>query len=214
MQFVGRFGLRFILPVVAVLAGALVTVVVSLDEMADAVNSIEQTTTARSVEAALKVTLRRIGDSQRDYAQWDDAVRNLYGTVDEGFVRENFIVSTADPVFFDTVILIDEDGNEIFGYRDGLALSLPALPSFGAEAIASLFDGLPRNGRDYEVRTGIVSTRNGLFAVAVGPVVPVSADFADRPTRARLLLVGRRLDDAAIARLGEDYQIANLHLVG
>ena len=214
VQFVGRFGLRFILPVIAVLAGALVTVIVSLDEMADAVNRIEQTTIAHSVEAALKVSLRRIGDTNRDYAQWDDAVRNLYGEVDKDFVRENFVVSTADPVFFDTVILIDEEGREVFGYRDGMALSLPALGAFGADAVARLVDGLPRNGTDYEVRTGIVSSRNGLFAVSVGPVVPASEDFANPPPRARLLLLGRRLDDGAIARLGQDYQIRDLHLVG
>jgi diguanylate cyclase (GGDEF)-like protein len=212
-QLIGRFGLRVILPVVAVLVGALATVVVSLNEMADAVNRIEETTTARSVEAALAVTLRRIGDTHRDYAQWDDAVRNLYGDVDKDFVRENYIVSTANPVFFDTVILIDENGREIFGYRNGMAMSLPALPIYQPKAIATLLDGLPRDGTTYAVHTGIISTRFGLAAVAVGPVVPASDEYGPRPERSRFILISRRFDDEAIARLGADYLIDRLHLV-
>jgi len=212
-QLLGRYGLRVILPVVAVLVGALATVIISLNEMADAVNRIEETTTARSVEAALKVTLRRIGDTHRDYSQWDDAVRNLYGDVDKDFVRENFVASTADPVFFDTAILIDENGREIFGYRNGMEMSLPAITIYQPKAVAALFNGLPHDGITYEVHTGIVSTRFGLAAVAVGPVVAASDEYGPHPERSRYILISRLLDTQAITRLGEDYLIADLHLV-
>ncbi|KAB2874935.1 MAG: hypothetical protein F9K43_03555, partial [Bauldia sp.] len=150
----GRFGIRVILPVVAVLVGAIVTVIVSLDQMSDAVDRIEEKTTARSVEAAIKVTLRRIGDTHRDYTHWDDAVRNLYGGVQQDFVEENFVVSTADPVFFDTAILIDENGRDLFAYRLGEPLNENASQIYGPQALAALLDGLPRDGTGYSVHTG------------------------------------------------------------
>ena len=202
-----------ILPVVAVLVGAIVTVIVSLDQMSDAVDRIEEKTTARSVEAAIKVTLRRIGDTHRDYTHWDDAVRNLYGGVQQDFVEENFVVSTADPVFFDTAILIDENGRDLFAYRLGEPLNENASQIYGPQALAALLDGLPRDGTGYGVHTGIVSTRFGLASVAVGPVVPVSADYAPRPAAARFVVVSHLLDRDAVARLGEDYLIDDLHLV-
>ena len=93
----GQFSLRIVLPALIVLGGTLATVLVSLQEMAGEVNRIEQTLTARSVEAAVQSQLRRMGDSNGDYAQWDDAVRKLYGKIDSAFVNENFKASTEDP---------------------------------------------------------------------------------------------------------------------
>src|SRR5437588_4424552 len=114
-----QFGLRIALPAVLVLIGTIATVLVSLGEMADEVNRIEERLTTRSAEAAVQSLVRRLGDSHDDYAKWDDAVRKLYGTVDQTFVQENFVSSTASPVFFDTAYLIDEDGHDVFAYRNG-----------------------------------------------------------------------------------------------
>jgi len=110
-----QFGLRVALPAIIVLIGAIATVVVSLNEMAGEVNRIEDTLTERAARAAVQSSLRRLGETNGDYAQWDDAVRNLYGTVDQDFVEETFVASTEDPVFFDTVYVIDETGTDVFG---------------------------------------------------------------------------------------------------
>jgi hypothetical protein len=55
-QVIARFGLRVVVPAVAVLVGALAIVIVSLGEMSDEVNRIEDRLTERSAEAALRVT--------------------------------------------------------------------------------------------------------------------------------------------------------------
>ena len=72
---------------------------------------------------------------------------------------------------------------------------------------------LPKDGRTYDVRTGIVRGDAGLFMIAVGPVVPVSTNLPDAPTRSRYLVMGQPFDDAAVQRLGEDYHIDGLRLV-
>ncbi len=95
-QVVARFGLRVVVPAVAVLVGALVIVIISLSEMSDEVNRIEDRLTERSAEAAVRVTIRKLEETHRDYAEWDDAARNVYGEVNEAFMAENFTSSTID----------------------------------------------------------------------------------------------------------------------
>src|SRR5262245_25862512 len=95
-QVIARFGLRVVVPAVAVLIGALAIVIISLSEMANEVDQIEERLTERSAEAALRVTIRNLEKTHRDYAEWDDAVRHAYGDVDEAFMEENFQNSTID----------------------------------------------------------------------------------------------------------------------
>ncbi|MCB1494195.1 MAG: bifunctional diguanylate cyclase/phosphodiesterase [Bauldia sp.] len=211
-SIISRFGIRILLPAVVVLVGALTIVIVSLGEMANEVNRIEDRLTARSAEAAIQVSLRRIGDSHRDYASWDDAVRNLYGRVDEEFLDEGYVSAAIDAVFFDSFYLIDESGRDVVGYHFGERLEESSASVYG-DQLAKLIASLPRDGKTYAVKTGILQTKWGLAKVAVGPVVPFSEDYSPRPAASRLLLISHAFDGAAVASLGEDYLIEGLRLV-
>ena len=205
----GRFSLRIVLPAFVVLAGTLATVFISLQDMAGEVNRIEQTLTGRSVEAAVQSQLRRMGDLNGDYAQWDDAVRKLYGTVDPAFIEENFKASTASPVFFDTAYLIDEAGRDVFSYQDGRPIAVPSSEAFGP-ALATMIATLPSDGRTYAVKTGLIRSKWGLEVVSVGPVVPASPDFVGAPARSRFLVLAKAFNLATLKRLGEDFLIDGL----
>lgn len=211
MRLVERVGLPVVLLAIAVLAAAIVTVVVSLHQMADEVNRIEAKLTVRSVEAAVASTLRRLGDINHDYAAWDDAVRNLYGTVNTGFVDENVVPSTESAILFDSAFLIGSEGEDIFGFHAGKAAGMSAAEAFG-HSLAGMLARLPSDGKTYDVVTGVVSGALGLSAVAIGPVTPNTLEFENGPTEARFLLLGKSIDDAMLARLGQDYQIENLRL--
>ena len=109
--------------------------------MAGEVNRIEERLTIRSVEAAVASVERRLGQTHTDYAAWDDAVRSLYGTVDQAFIDENYLSSTASSTFFDTAYLIDDKGGDVFAYRGGEAVATPSSKAFGpllAEMIAQV----------------------------------------------------------------------------
>ena len=198
------------LPLMA-LVGALATVVVSLDRMAGEANRIEGRLTTRAAEAAMRANLRHLGETHTDYADWDDAVRALYGSIDEGFAEQNFLASTAAATLFDTAYLLDENGGVVFAFRGGDKITVPASDAFGA-SLAAMSVKVPMDGRTSGVETGIVNTPWGLEAVAVGPVVPNTTAFADPPKRARLLVIARALDDSAVTDIGQDYVIAGLHL--
>jgi diguanylate cyclase (GGDEF)-like protein len=211
-QMIARFGLRVVVPAVAVLVGALVIVIISLSEMADEVNRIEDRLTARSAEAALKVTIRRLEETHRDYAEWDDAVRNAYGEVNQAFMEENFSSSTIDAVFFDTAILVDEVGAVRFAVHKGEPLDSPPSEIYGS-SLAALNRELTRDGLTYDVRAGVLPTKWGLAIVAVGTVVPFTKSFEPRPERSRILILSKVFDEGVVTRLGEDFLIPNLHLI-
>ena len=195
----------------AALGGALGAVVLSLDRIASEANLIEEKLTVRSAEAAVQSYLRHLGESHGDYAVWDEAVRNMYGTIDQAFVDENFVESTTTATFFETVYLLDEDGRDLFGFRAGEKILVSSTQAFGP-ALAVMAAKVPTDGHTYGVETGIVQTPWGLEAVAIGPVVPNTAAITDPPKRARLLIFAKAFDSAAVQRLDEDYVIPDLHL--
>lgn len=210
-QIIAHFGSRIALPAAVVVVGALAIVIISLGEMANEVNRIEDKLTERSVAAATEVVLRRIGQTHRDYAVWDDAARRLYGDVDQAFLEEGFISASQDAVFFDTFYVIDETGTDLFGYHAGERLAETSAEKYGAR-LDDMIAALPRDGTAYEVHTGFLETGSGVAVVAVGPIVPFSDDFEPRPTAARLLVVSRVFDQAAVARLGSDFLIDDLQM--
>jgi diguanylate cyclase (GGDEF)-like protein len=211
-QVMARFGLRVVAPAVAVLIGALVIVIISLSEMANQVDLIEDRLTQRSAQAAINVAIRRLTETHRDYAQWDDAVRNLYGEPDPVFIAENFISSTSEPVFFDTAMLVDEVGLVRAAYRHGEPIVGTPTDLFGP-VIATMIRQLVRDGTTYDVRGGIVASKWGLTVVAAGTIVPFSEDFAPRYERSRVLILAKAFDADMVDRLAEDFSIPGFRLV-
>ncbi len=203
-----RFALMIGLLAIVILLGTVAIVVYSLTRMAGEVNRIEDTLTEKSALAAIQSDLRRLGETHNDYAQWDDAVRVLYGSMDAGWIVDNIVTSS----LFDTVYILDEDGTGMLGYRSGEPLSTLPAELFGP-SLRSMIAGLPADGTTYDVKTGIVQGNEGLLLVAVGPIVPVEIDFPDAPERSRYLAIAQPFDQAAVERLAEDYNIDGVHLV-
>ena len=203
-----RFALRIGLPAILILLATFVIVIVSLQRMAGEVNHIESELTGRSATAAVQSVLRHLGETNNDYAEWDDAVRNLYGSVNRGWAAENIATST----LFDTIYLIDENGNGLLAYRNGEPVSTTPGEAFGP-SLASMIAELPKDGKTYDVQTGVVRGAWGLAAVAAGPVVPASKNFENPPERSRYLVMSKAFDAAAVERASEDFVIDGLRLV-
>jgi len=200
-----------IVPAGLVLAGAMGTVFVSLNEMADTVNHLEERFTTRLAEAAVHSELTRIAAAHQDYAAWNDAVRGLYGKVDKEFADGNFRSATATGTFFDTAYLLDEQGNDVFGFRKGATAEVSSAQAFGP-ILKTLVAQVPVDGHTYAVRTGMIQTPWGIDKVALGPVVPEDSS-TDAPAKARILVIAKAFDGDNIARLGEEFVIDGLRLV-
>jgi diguanylate cyclase (GGDEF)-like protein len=205
--------LRMIVPAAVVLAGAIGTVLISLNEMADTVNNLEEQLTQRVADAAVRSQLTHMSQSHQDYAVWDDAFRAFYGTLDQDFAESNFRTSTASAALFDTAYLIDEEGHDLFAYRKGKAIGLSSKQVFGP-LLEKMIASVPADTHAYGVRTGMVLTPWGIDEIAVGPVAPESSELKSAPVPARILVLAKSFDAAAVARLGDEFVIDGLHLVG
>ncbi len=121
-QVVARFGLRVVVPAVAVLVGALVIVVISLGRdgrRGQPHRGPAHRTLGGGRGAGHDPPAR--GDAPR-LRRWDDAVRNATARSIRTFMAETFSTSTIDAVFFDTAILLDEVGGVRFAVHKGEAL--------------------------------------------------------------------------------------------
>ena len=153
-----RFALTIGSMAVLILLVTVVIVVYALTRMAGEVNGIENTVTEKSAVAAIQSDLRRLGETHNDYAEWDDAVRVLYGSMDAGWIVDNIVSSS----LFDTVYIVDEDGRGILGYQGGEPVSVPLSEAFGP-SLASMIAELPKDGRTYtfEDRSGVLGATPG-----------------------------------------------------
>ncbi|CAN5275125.1 bifunctional diguanylate cyclase/phosphodiesterase [soil metagenome] len=206
-----RFLLNIVLPALVVLVGTVAIVIISLKEMASAVDRTEIAATQRAADAAIQATARRMSGTHRDYARWDDAARKLYGKIDPDFVKDNYVSSTEDPVFFDTAYLVDRAGNRLFAYRHGGPVNLSVTDAFGPD-MPRMIAGLPTDDSAYAVHSGYVRGAWGLMVAAVGPVTSFTRQ-AGKPRDARYLIVAKSFDDEAVRVLASDYLIDGLRLV-
>ncbi len=196
-----RFGLHIVAPaILAVLSVAVVSIIL-LERMADEVTTLDRAVRAEAATAGAAGLLARLSDTQADYARWDDAYDALYGVVDEAFVDGNLTLTTRNGNLFDLVMLLDTDGREIFAVRSGLSQ-----PPGSSAAIGAPFDQLVAEAQlapDYPVASGYLVTPFGLYAIAAGPVLPAEAAAAHRDDL-RTLVLGKAIDAATLARLGEE----------
>ena len=206
-----RLGLGIVVPAILILAGAIAAVLVSLGEMAATVNRTELDLTARSAKAAVEAAARHMAETVGDYAHWDDATRHLYGVPDLEFAEGNLGTSTGDPVFFDTVYLLDTSGNDILGYRLGDPAAITSSDAFGGK-LGAMIAELPVDGRTFDVRSGLADGAFGLTMAAVAPIVPVSAGIPVAEGQARFLAIGKAFNAVEVSELGKDYIIRDLAL--
>ena len=204
-----RFALSVVVPAIIILAVAFSTLIVALNEIAREVNRTALSLTQQTVEAAVQATLRHMADTHGDYAVWDDAARKLYGTVDQNFVDDSFVSGTKDPIFFDTVYLLDPDGTVVFAYRAGKAIATPPQQAFGP-SLTRLLRATAGAGAP-DARSALISGVWGPMVMAIGPVVPFTHDIPV-PNPERILVLARSLDAERVQRLSEDYLISGLTL--
>ena len=204
-----RLALSIVAPAIIILAVTVSTLILALNEIAREVNRTAQSLTHQTVEAAVQATLRHMADTHGDYAIWDDAARKLYGKVDQQFVDDSFVSSTADPTFFDTVYLLDADGTTVFAYRAGEAIATPLQQAFGP-SLNRLLQATTGAGTA-DARSALVRGVWGPMVMALGPVVPFAHDIPV-PEHKRILILAKSLDAETIQRLSADYLISGLTL--
>jgi diguanylate cyclase (GGDEF)-like protein len=204
----GRLEIWIAISAVAILIATVAVVFYALRSLASEVNHIDEELTRKSTAAALSAFERRLTDTHRDYAKWDDAVANLYNTPDPGFVRENFADGSATGILFDTAFLIDETGRDLVAFVNGKPIEATSPDYFGPALRRLIPDSHP--GGEYSAGTGLLKTPDGIVVASAGRIVPFSTRIAIPPGQERILVLAKHIDDGAIAKLGKEFVIDGL----
>src|SRR5258707_11312 len=202
------FGIRVALPAGIILLGTLVAVVVSLSEITKRTNRIEEARISRAADAAIGEFVDRVGNAHENYARSPVAGRSL---ADTEVVAGLLAAATASGALFDTAYVLDENENAIMAYRKGWLVADPARIAFGS-GLAMALRKLPKDGPLYARETGLVATKWGLAAVAVGPMVASGSQASDAP--ARRLLLAKALDPPALRDLGKALSVDGVLIDG
>jgi diguanylate cyclase (GGDEF)-like protein len=205
----GRLEFWIAISAIAVLIVTVAVVFYALRSLASEVNHIDRELTRRSTEAALSAFMNRLADTHRDYAKWDDAVSNLYGTPNPGFIRENFNDGTETGILFDTAFLVDENGSDLAAFEHGKPLTEPDGRYFGP-GLSRLIESSRSAKGEYNAACGFLKTADGIVAVVAGEVVPFSAEAEIPAGQKRILILAKHLDDAALTKLGKEFVIDGL----
>jgi diguanylate cyclase (GGDEF)-like protein len=191
------FGFRVALPAGLILLGTLMAVAVSLTEITARTGRMEEARISHAADAAIGEFVDRLGDAHENYARSAIAGRSL---ADSDVTAGLLAAATWGGTLFDTAYLLDENGEAILAYRKGWRVGEPARTAFGS-GLAAALRKLPKDGPLYTHETGLVETKWGLAAVAVGPIVASGAQSSN--TAVRRLLVAKALDAPALRALGK-----------
>jgi diguanylate cyclase (GGDEF)-like protein len=215
--FLARFGRKGTLGFwIALMAGlalfaTIAVVFYALNHLADEVDRTDRAFTRQTAQAAIKSLLKKLQDGHQDYARWDDAVSDLYGTPNREFIKSGYADSTATGIIFDTAYLIDENGRDLFALHGGQGIATSSRDYFGPplEQLLRRSDA-PRG--QYAFASGYFKTPDGIAAVVAGPVVPFSFGMDLPAGQKRMLVIAKHLTPATIKHLGDEFVIAGFNL--
>jgi diguanylate cyclase (GGDEF)-like protein len=185
----------------------------ALGKLASEVNNTDLGLTRQSARAAITAFETRLRDNLQDYANWDDAAIKLYNEPDADFVSDILKDVTDTGLVFDTAFLIDENKNDLASYKEGKPLAA-ASKFFVGPPLQVLMGMLDGKAEAYQSAGGLIKTRDGVAAVAVGLVIPYSKDVKLPEGQKRFLLIAKHLTPANVERLRNEFVIPGLDLNG
>jgi sensor domain CHASE-containing protein len=166
---------------------------------------LERSSATRNVERAVQALQREVElliPSARDWGTWDDTYQFVEDRSAD-YVQANLNVKAMDSLGVNLLAFYGAGGDRIWGLAyDHEAEAEIALGELSGESLPPGHPLLDAPGSE-EVVAGLLRTDAGLFVMASGPVL---TSEGTGPSRGRVVL-GRLLDDAAIARLGEQARV-------
>lgn len=207
-----RHFVRLVLPMFLLLAGgtgfvAALIYYAAVTQDREAVKSSEAV--ARAVLTAQE---RHLGRVARDYAHWDDAVRNLVVEPDEEWATLNVGEDLTRDFGVTSVLVIDGENRVISQRQSGRPVAPQSIRRW-AGGIEPLLTAARNAATSPPVpATGLLRVEDRLEMLSVVALVPHSDTSLRRPVPA-VLVLGQELDKAALAELGESYLLPGLRLV-
>ena len=215
---VGRFGRRVILPVAALVGGAIFLVLGVVTFTSARQDALALDASTRLAQTALSVKQHEIGRNLKDYAVWEDAYKNLSLQLDLDWAATdgNVGANVYNSLGYDMAFVVAPDGRTVYAVLEGKP------QKEGADAFALVpngLDGLVRQAREAPVGgepvVGLLRSGADVLIVAAAAIVPPAGAEEPPPVEGRsVLLFVDKVDAAFLSRMSQQYLLADLRLLG
>lgn len=187
-------------------------------------NRVALADSERLVQSLTAAEAKKMAARAKDYAWWDDAIRNLLIDYNQVWAAGNIGWYQTDNADVKQTVVLSGDNRVIYAQRDGKDLESPTLADVYGEALLPLVRAARAPdarsvARDKSIEPVPVSgfIRAGDHIWAVGACVLTSEGEDDSPVLPddkATLLFARQIDGDLLAHLSDDYGLADLHLLG
>jgi len=207
-----QFTRRIVLPMATVLVVAIVVVIAFVVVSARQQNRFEVDASTKLATTALQVKAREVGRNLRDYAVWEDAYKNLHESIDVEWAATdgNIGANIYEGLGYEMAFAINAKRQTVYALINGIPQKVDA------------FQILPRGLRDLlkvastqdDPTTSLIKSGNDIYIVAASAILPATVDRATVRSRDLTMLVFvKRLDQAFLDRIGQDYLLTGLKIV-
>ena len=213
---IGRFGRRVILPVAALVAGAMSLVLAFVLITSARQDAIALDASTRLAQAALNVKEREIGRNLRDYAIWEDAYKNLHLQLDtkwaatDGNVGSNIL----DSLGYEMGFVVTSRDRTVYAVLDGRPQEADAFALIRVGLKALVQQARQASPAD-KPAIGLLRSGADIVVVAVTAILPPPGSADPPPPGERSVLIfGKRLAGEFLDRIGSDYLLSGISVLG
>lgn len=206
-----RFLSLLTIPVLLASVGIVWVTLQLLERVSTVANIADHTRTSQVVQSAFTAEINGLKDIVTDNAVWDDAAKNVYGTLNEEWIYTTWGYVTAHRTY-DQVLIIDPDqAMALSAYANGEKFEVDWRKAFGT-GLQSLFNKLPADSTKSETEGAILRTSTGPAIVATTYVTATTAELLVAQTKPRAIVMVRFLDTQRMERISKQYVVKDLHL--
>ena len=208
-----RFGRQVALPVLTLLAVAMLAVVAFVGYSAARQTEDAREQSTRAVRGAIGTKLREVARTTQDYAWWNDAVRHLDLDFDLAWADSNVGQYIHDTFDYDVTFVIGRDGHTLYTTFAGQRRTADAFRLVpGLEDLVAKAHLIPRDQPG--AASGYLALDGVVAIVAASPVTPEPTDAIETPPGPRPVLVyAKLLDPNLLDPIAQGLGLADLRTV-
>lgn len=174
------------------------------------VNEEARITNENHVKAVIKDRLNQKKNLAKDYAFWDDTIKNAYLSQNPKWIKENVGEYLTDTFKVTDLFIINGHDEAVLSLKDGQANNLN-FSTINKDALTALAVSARQSGTIPVPVSGMIMI-NGAPAI-VGMSVLAPEDGTSLPSPRPLLLVARRLDPSYLQELADQYRLRGLQFI-
>ena len=205
------FVLRFVMPALGVFSLAALLVGISVGQIAQRANEIDDERSTQAVSAAFRAMQTQMAAMVRDNAYWDDAASEVDKN-DARWIDATWGVATGEGGFYSHSFVLDADAAPLYAYKNGDPIGTDVAKYLNPEVTEFAKTVIGAGPGANSARAAFFQFERGIAVIGAAVLTPVSQSSVVVPNNVHLLVLVRKLNDTQIKLLADSYVIPNLRV--